>query len=72
MTYGEEALADLEKGKWTDALQRVIETNIITGGLVGGFGGQSLRVAGAHSIHDGMTSITQAHHLLRGKRHMAA
>ncbi|MBX9956877.1 iron-containing alcohol dehydrogenase family protein [Peribacillus simplex] len=68
LTYGEEALADLEKGKWTDALQRVIETNIITSGLVGGFGGQYLRVAGAHSIHNGMTSITQAHHLLHGEK----
>ncbi|MEX6700894.1 iron-containing alcohol dehydrogenase family protein [Peribacillus frigoritolerans] len=68
LTFGEEALADLEKGKWTDALQRVIETNIITSGLVGGFGGQYLRVAGAHSIHNGMTSITQAHHLLHGEK----
>lgn len=68
LTYGEEALADLEKGKWTDALQRVIETNIITSGLVGGFGGQYLRVAGAHSIHNGMSSITQAHHLLHGEK----
>ncbi|WP_268590649.1 iron-containing alcohol dehydrogenase [Peribacillus frigoritolerans] len=68
MTYGEEALADLKKGKWTDALRRVIETNIITSGLVGGYGGQYLRVAGAHSINNGMTSITQAHHLLHGEK----
>ncbi|MGE7183396.1 iron-containing alcohol dehydrogenase family protein [Peribacillus sp. NPDC006672] len=68
LTYGEEALADLKKGKWTDSLQRVIETNIITSGLVGGFGDQYLRIAGAHSIHNGMTSITQTHHLLHGEK----
>ncbi|MCK1992992.1 iron-containing alcohol dehydrogenase family protein [Peribacillus muralis] len=68
LTHGEDALADLEKGKWTDALQRVIETNIVTSGLVGGFGDQFLRIAGAHSIHNGMTSVTQTHHLLHGEK----
>ncbi len=58
----------MENGKWTDSLQRVIETNIITSGLVGGFGDQYLRVAGAHSIHNGMTTITQTHHLLHGEK----
>ncbi|MGE6377563.1 iron-containing alcohol dehydrogenase family protein [Peribacillus muralis] len=68
LTHGEEALADLNKGKWTDALQRVIETNIVTSGLVGGFGDRFLRIAGAHSIHNGMTSIEQTHHLLHGEK----
>ncbi|WP_285767675.1 iron-containing alcohol dehydrogenase family protein [Peribacillus sp. SI8-4] len=68
LTHGEEALADLTKRNWTDALQRVIETNIVTSGLVGGFGDQFLRIAGAHSIHNGMTSIEQTHHLLHGEK----
>ncbi|MFD6209862.1 iron-containing alcohol dehydrogenase family protein [Peribacillus sp. NPDC060253] len=68
LTHGEEALEDLKKGKWTDALKHVIETNIVTSGLVGGFGDQYLRIAGAHSIHNGMTSITQTHHLLHGEK----
>lgn len=68
LTHGEEALEELKKGKWTDALQRVIETNIVTSGLVGGFGDQFLRIAGAHSIHNGMTSLEQTHHLLHGEK----
>ncbi|USK87236.1 iron-containing alcohol dehydrogenase [Peribacillus asahii] len=63
-----QALTDLENGSWTNALKRVIETNIVTSGLVGGFGNQYLRIAGAHSIHNGMTKIPHTHHLLHGEK----
>lgn len=63
-----QAINDLEKGQWSSSLQQVIETNIVSSGLVGGFGDQYLRVAAAHSIHNGMTTISHTHHLLHGEK----
>lgn len=68
LQYSTKALDSLKNNSWTNALQQVIETNIVTSGLVGGFGDQYLRVAGAHSIHNGMTTISETHHLLHGEK----
>lgn len=63
-----QAVMDLEKGVLTDAIVRVIETNIMASGMVGGFGDHYGRVAGAHSIHNGMTQVRATHHLLHGEK----
>ena len=63
-----QAIKDFENRHWSSLLQQVIETNIVTSGLVGGFGAQYLRVAAAHSIHNGMTTIPNTHHLLHGEK----
>jgi hydroxycarboxylate dehydrogenase A len=63
-----EAFADWNKGRLSSPLLKVIETVIATGGLVGGFGDSYLRVAAAHSIHNGLTHVTATHHLLHGEK----
>jgi uncharacterized oxidoreductase len=45
----------------------VIEAIILTGGMVGGFGGKAGRIAGAHSIHNGLTEANEVKHLLHGE-----
>lgn len=46
----------------------VIETNILLAGMVGGFGDDYGRCAGAHSIHDALTIIPASHHQLHGNK----
>lgn len=45
-----------------------IETIIMAGGMVGGFGDRYERIAGAHSVHNGLTKIPETHHLLHGEK----
>jgi uncharacterized oxidoreductase len=49
-------------------LTRIAETNIMVAGLVGGFGEDYGRTAGAHSIHDALTGIPEAHSILHGNK----
>ncbi|GIO24609.1 iron-containing alcohol dehydrogenase family protein [Oceanobacillus sp. J11TS1] len=62
-----EAIQACENNQVTDALIRVIEAIIATGGMVGGFGGKAGRIAGAHSIHNGLTAAPQIAHYLHGE-----
>ncbi|ASA19590.1 iron-containing alcohol dehydrogenase family protein [Paenibacillus donghaensis] len=64
----EAALSALQAGEMNDALLRIIETNIMVAGLVGGFGEDYGRTAGAHSIHDALTAIPEAHQQLHGHK----
>jgi hydroxycarboxylate dehydrogenase A len=48
-------------------LIRVIEAIIVTGGMVGGFGGKAGRIAGAHSVHNGLTLAKEAKSFLHGE-----
>ncbi|WP_040978089.1 iron-containing alcohol dehydrogenase family protein [Oceanobacillus jeddahense] len=61
------ALEACENNQVTDALIRVIEAIIATGGMVGGFGGKAGRIAGAHSIHNGLTAAPQIANSLHGE-----
>ncbi|WP_152657011.1 iron-containing alcohol dehydrogenase family protein [Oceanobacillus sp. CFH 90083] len=63
----EAAIQACENDQVTDALIRVIEAIIATGGMVGGFGGKAGRIAGAHSIHNGLTAAPQTAHSLHGE-----
>ncbi|EMQ7329483.1 iron-containing alcohol dehydrogenase, partial [Listeria monocytogenes] len=40
----------------------------LVGGMVGGFGDNYGRCAGAHSIHDALTMVPETHHLLHGNK----
>lgn len=62
------AIADLEIQELSPELLRVIETNIMAGGMVGGYGDRFGRISGAHSIHNGLTQISETHHLLHGEK----
>lgn len=63
---GKAALESVSKQEVTDALVRVIETIIMTGGMVGGFGEKAGRIAGAHSVHNGLTEAPSVKDFLHG------
>ncbi|PLR96803.1 iron-containing alcohol dehydrogenase family protein [Bacillus sp. T33-2] len=65
---GEQAVNDLTEQQLTPALIKVLETNIAAGGMVGGFGDSYARIAGAHAIHNGLTTQKETHHLLHGEK----
>lgn len=62
------ALQAMDDQVLNPAFLNVIETNILLAGLVGGFGDDYGRTAGAHSIHDALTLLPQSHHTLHGKK----
>lgn len=63
-----QAVEDMKKGTLSDAWQLVMETNIMAGGLVGGFGDQYGRATAAHSVHDALTLFPETVHLLHGAK----
>lgn len=62
------AINAVKSGKVNDDFIQVVETIIMYGGMVGGFGDHYGRIAGAHSIHNGLTALEEAHHLLHGEK----
>ncbi|MBL1227743.1 iron-containing alcohol dehydrogenase family protein [Enterococcus sp. BWB1-3] len=64
----EQAIAAMKTGKLNQSFLNVIETNILLGGMVGGFGDDYGRTAGAHSIHDALTLLPDSHHQLHGNK----
>ncbi|MDS9472599.1 iron-containing alcohol dehydrogenase family protein [Sporosarcina pasteurii] len=64
---GQDAIAAVTTGTVTQELVNVIEAVIMTGGMVGGFGGKLGRSAGAHSIHNGLTEAEEVKDVLHGK-----
>ncbi|QWU17456.1 uncharacterized oxidoreductase [Paenibacillus sophorae] len=68
MIHSADALGAQREGELNDAFVRVVETNILTAGLVGGFGEDYGRTAGAHSVHDALTILPQSHRLLHGSK----
>ncbi|WP_221567131.1 iron-containing alcohol dehydrogenase family protein [Alkalihalobacillus sp. TS-13] len=63
----EGAIQSASEGRVSEELVRVIETIIMTGGMVGGFGGKAGRVAGAHSVHNGLTEAKEVKSFLHGE-----
>ncbi|MGX7265480.1 iron-containing alcohol dehydrogenase family protein [Enterococcus crotali] len=64
----QEALSAIKKKEINQAFLNVIETNILLGGMVGGFGDDYGRTSGAHSIHDALTILPESHHQLHGNK----
>lgn len=64
---GEAALQAVAQNETSPSLIRVIETIIMTGGMVGGFGEKAGRIAGAHSLHNGLTVADTVHDFLHGE-----
>ena len=58
----------LKQATLNDDFIKVIETIIMLSGMVGGFGDHYGRVAGAHSIHNGLTVLEETHHALHGEK----
>ncbi|HLG27027.1 MAG TPA: iron-containing alcohol dehydrogenase, partial [Paenisporosarcina sp.] len=66
--HAEEAINDAKEVRLSNAFVRVVESIIMLGGMVGGFGDRYGRIAGAHSIHNGMTIAPESHEALHGNK----
>lgn len=66
--YAIQAVADAKKQILSDEYIKLMETIILTSGLVGGFGDALARTTGAHGIHDGLTIYPEVHRLLHGEK----
>jgi len=64
---GPTAAKDNMKKKLTPALLRIVESNIMLAGLVGGVGGEGCRAAAIHALNNGFTQILQTHNYLHGE-----
>ncbi|MGM9925726.1 MAG: iron-containing alcohol dehydrogenase family protein [Bacillus sp. (in: firmicutes)] len=62
------AIEAVKTGILNDDFIRVTETIIMMAGMVGGYGDHYGRVAGAHSIHNGLTVLEETHHALHGEK----
>ncbi|GAA0324027.1 hypothetical protein GCM10008967_13210 [Bacillus carboniphilus] len=63
-----QAVQDLKTNTLSPSLIKVIETNIVAGGMVGGYGDEFGRISGAHAVHNGLTTREETHHLLHGEK----
>ncbi|MCP8616209.1 iron-containing alcohol dehydrogenase family protein [Salirhabdus salicampi] len=68
LKHGKLAIESLRKGEISYSFQQVVETNLLTGGMVGGLGDEYGRIAGAHSIHNGLTQVSETHSFLHGEK----
>lgn len=66
--HSEEAVTAAREAHLTDDFIKIVETVIVLGGMVGGFGDHFGRIAGAHSIHNGLTAIHSTHDALHGDK----
>lgn len=66
LKLAEEAIDDMRNHKLSSKWLNVMETNIMAGGLAGGFGDQYGRATAAHSIHDAITVRPETHPFLHG------
>ena len=66
--HAEEANNDAKEARVLEAFKKVVESIIMLGGMVGGFGDKFGRIAGAHSIHNGMTIAPESHEALHGNK----
>lgn len=62
--YGKEALDGVKAGTYTEALEKVVEANI----LLSGIGFESGGLAAAHAINDGFAQEPQAHGANHGEK----
>jgi hydroxycarboxylate dehydrogenase A len=68
LQHSANAIVAVNTGVLNEDFIKVAETIIMLGGMVGGFGGQYGRIAGAHSIHNGLTVLVETHHALHGEK----
>jgi hydroxycarboxylate dehydrogenase A len=68
LQHSEGAIQSAKSGVLHDDFIKVTEAIIMLAGMVGGFGDHYGRVAGAHSIHNGLTVLKETHHALHGEK----
>ena len=64
MEEGIKAKLALEAGACTKSVEKIIEANT----LLSGIGFESGGLAGAHSIHNGLTNLEECHHMYHGEK----
>ncbi|UHA72225.1 iron-containing alcohol dehydrogenase family protein [Paenibacillus sp. 481] len=68
LMHGEASIQAAESKQLSDAFIQVIETIIMAGGMVGGYGDYMGRIAGAHAVHNGLTVAPATHDRLHGEK----
>ena len=61
---GRQAISDCQKGVVSEAVESIIEANI----LLSGIGFESCGIASAHSIHNGLTVLSGTHAMYHGEK----
>lgn len=61
---GVSAKAAVEQQQSNDALERLVEANTLLSGL----GFESSGLAAAHSVHNGLTAVSDTHHCMHGEK----
>jgi len=64
---GLQAKKDVDAKKNSPIVERIIETNLLSAGVIGGLGGSKFRIAVAHALLYGLTVMPQAHLHLHGE-----
>jgi glycerol dehydrogenase len=64
---GLEAKKDVDAKKNSPTVERIIETNLLSTGVISGLGGSKFRIAVAHALLYGLTVMPQSHHHLHGE-----
>ncbi|EHS9492116.1 oxidoreductase, partial [Salmonella enterica] len=68
LASSEQALADKQQRRLTQAFCDVVDAIIAGGGMVGGLGERYTRVAAAHAVHNGLTVLPQTEKFLHGTK----
>lgn len=68
LTHSERAIEAVHAETANPSFIKVVEAVIVLGGMVGGYGDSYGRIAGAHSIHNGMTVLEETHTKLHGDK----
>lgn len=61
LDLGEDVIKDIKAGNYTDRVDKILEHNIFTAGLVGGIGGEACRAVAAHAVNNGLTAIPRCY-----------
>lgn len=67
LSLGMEAQKDVVARKNSPAVERIVESNILLTGIIGGLGGSKFRIAVAHALLYGLTVLPQVHQNLHGE-----
>jgi len=67
LALGLEARQNVDSGRNSPAVEKIIETNILLTGIISGLGGSKFRTAVAHGLLYGMTVLPQIHQNLHGE-----
>ena len=67
LKLGLEAMKDVGAKRNSPTVERIIETNLLSTGVIGSLGGSKFRIAVAHALLYGLTVMPQAHHHLHGE-----